>query len=213
MKWWFVSLSLFLALAGFYQIKPGKKDMEIIYNQWPLEKTEKLDPATMYSTTEYAYLKNLNITLVDIDKNSQYRNQLAKSIDLGEGHQKITIEIKEATFSDGSPITVEDVTKSLKRAIIKGTPHTDAKALFQDVESLKTINDNFKGIEILGDRTLRLNLKNPTKEILYFLQLTDFAILHPSQYSKEEIKMADYEKVTSGPYKLSFDEEGRVIFL
>lgn len=169
----------------------------------PVIKGERvLDPALLQYTAEYNYLKNMNLTLIDLTKNGSFENQLAEKVELSDDRRQINITIKDATFSDGTPITIEDVYYSLKRAILLGTPHLDSKNVFSGGSNLKSLDQDFAGIKITGKKALQITLSAPMKEIFYYLQLTDFSILHPSQYRKDKLNISDWMKVTSGPYHL-----------
>jgi ABC-type transport system substrate-binding protein len=49
------------------------------------------------------------------------------------------------------------------------------------------------------------------KELYYFLHLTDFGILHPSQYNKEKLTVDDWSANNSGPYHLK-EKDGEYFF-
>ena len=128
---------------------------------------------------------------------------------------KLTIDLslkKDCRFSDGTQITAEDVAKSLKRSILLSSPHVDTKNLWVGAKKMKSIDDEIEGIKVLSDKKLRFKLNHPTKEVLFYLTLTDLAILHKSQYSKEHLKVADWIQVTSGAYRVQSVDDNKLVF-
>jgi len=160
---------------------------------------------------KYFILDNMTTKLVGIDSSGKYVNELAKTIDFSKDRKTITIELKRATFSDGSPITAADVKKTLVRASINGSPHTNIEGLWVGSEKLKTIEDDISGIEVISSEKIRLRLNRETKEILYFLTMADLGILHKTQYAKKgELTAADWMSVTSGAYKIEYNRDSEM---
>ena len=166
--------------------KKGDKPM-ILTNLLHFKRTEALDPSSLRFVQEYFILDNVTAKLVQIKTDGAYQNDLAESFSFS--NDKLTIDIKlrdNAKFSDGSSITTQDVAKSFKRSILLGVPHVDIKNLWLGAEKLKSIDDQIEGIKVLSDNRLQLKLVHPTKEILFYLTITDLAILHKTQYRKEK---------------------------
>ncbi len=183
------------------------KNFEITAYIPPFRDYFPLDPATLKYTLQYTYLQNLTLNLVEIDQNENYKNQLAKTIQRNDEGNKFVVTLKEAYFSNGDPIRVEDVAKSIKRAIILGTPHFNGKDLFVGSEDLKSLEQEIPGVEITGENELTLRIHHSQKEFYYYLQLTDLAILHPSQYNLDrELQTKDWVAVSSGPYRLEIND-------
>lgn len=202
------SIISLLVLGFFIAGKTAQRSTVLKTNFRVFKADHQLDPATLKFVQEYFYLDNMTVKLVDLTSTGQYINTLAEKIVFSGDQTVIDIEIKQAFFSNGDPITIWDVEKSLKRATIFGAPHSNIKNLWLDAEKLNSINDDMRGIQITGEKSIRLTMKQPTKEILFFLSLTDLAILHPSQYNKDALLVSDWFNVTSGPYKLSVDKSG-----
>lgn len=171
----------------------------------------KLDPHQYRFGTEYVYLDNLNIRLVQLDSNGNYKKYLASSIEVSEDKLHYHFTIKEAYFSDGSKITLTDVLKSFKRAILNNTPHTTPKEFIKGADKLLDLDSEIEGLRIIDDK-LYIGLNHPVKELFYFLQLADYAILHPSKYHKKELTLADWYQESSGPYYLQ-SENNELYFI
>ncbi len=189
-----------------------KKNMEISVLLTPFNVDSTLDPSFLRYTTEYHYLQSLMINLVEIDGKENYKNQLAESIEKSSDGSEFRIKIKEAYFSNGDRITIEDVVKSIKRAIILGTPHFKGADVFRDADKLKSIDDEIAGVQVVSKSELILRFNHSTKEALYYLQLTDLGILHSSQYKKDRLQVKDWTEVTSGPYRAKI-EDGKMAFV
>ena len=127
----------------------------------------------------------------------------AENIIVSEDKKELTISLKEAYFSDGSTIESKDVINSIKRIIILGAPHCSPREFIKGGHNLKTFDDDIEGLELINKKTFIIRLNTPTKELFYFLHLTDFAVLHSSQYFKDKLTTKDWQNIVSGPYKLN----------
>ena len=166
-----------------------------------LKNDRELDPIDYRFGVQYVYLDNLNIRLVQLDSNGNYEKYLASSIKVSEDKLHYHFTIKDAYFSDGTKITLTDVLKSFKRAILHNTPHTTPKEFIKGADKLTDLDDEIEGLKIIDDK-LYIGLNHPVKELFYFLQLADYAILHPNKYNKKEILLSDWYQESSGPYFL-----------
>lgn len=202
-------LSLTLFLLGSCDFM--KKNSKIRTNFLSYERDTQLDPSKLKFIGEYALIDNVTVKLLHMGPNEDYQNDLAEVVKVSDDKVTIYVKIKKASFSDGSIITSEDVAKSFKRGILFGTPHVDAKNLWAGASKLKSLEDDIEGIKVLSDTELELKLTRPTKELFFFLTLTDLAVLHKSQYEKEKILVSDWMKITSGAYKIDYfkDETGK----
>jgi ABC-type transport system substrate-binding protein len=172
-----------------------------------------IDPAKMPFVQEYFIIDNSTAKLVATGDNDEYINDLAEVIEFSDENKTIYVKIKTASFSDGSPILAKDVAYSLKRASLLGSPHTNIENLWLGSEQLKSIDDDIPGIQVISDNELRLKLTRETKEILYFLSLIDLAVLHQSQYKKDLLTADDWTGVTSGAYRVDFDEQQTMLLI
>ncbi len=169
-----------------------------------------MDPAFINFAQQYFIIDNMTIKLIGIGYQDEYTNELAQSVEFSEDKKTIYIELKKAKFSDGSYIKAIDVAKSLKRAILLGSPHTNIEDLWLGSENLKTINDEIAGIKVIDDFKLILKLTREAKEILYFLSMADLGILHSSQYNKTLLTGDDWTRISSGPYVGALDQNKKL---
>lgn len=209
----FVILCISYLSYNFF-FKRTDRELIIRTNFFTRSPGDTLDPAKVYFTREYLIVKNLTANLIQIGANDEYENDLAESFQFSEDQLTIDIQLKkEARFSDGSPITSQDVAKSLKRAILLGTPHVNTRAFFSGAEKLTSIDDQIEGIRVLSDKRLQIKLTQPTKEILFFLTLADLSILHKTQYEKNHLRVSDWEGITAGAYRVSYTKEGDLMLV
>jgi len=182
-----------------------KKNDKITALLKPITKGSIIDPAKVRLAAEYYYIENMTIRLIELLNSGEYENQLAENIEYKNGKKDIYFTIKDAFFSDGTKITTRDIVNTIKRAILIGSPHSNPKDFIRGANTLKSLDQEIEGLKIIDSKSFRLGLTNPMKEILYFLQLADYGVLHSSQYSKKLLKAEDWMKVTSGPYHLNDD--------
>ena len=130
---------------------------------------EKLNPTVTNDATAQGIYIYLFESLLDVDRVTyELKPRLAKSLpEISEDHLTYTFELKEnIRFSDGKPLTGEDIIFTLKT--IKN-PFTDAQALrnyFVDVKSAELVDGNkykirfnmakqyFKVIYAIGDMSI-----------------------------------------------------------
>lgn len=187
------------------------KDIRVLSHVY--ERGRVLDPSKVRFAGEYIYLENLTVRLIEFGNNGEYQNQLADKITFKNDKKDIYISIKEAYFNDGSRITATDVVQTIKRAILRGSPHTDPKNVFRDAKNLKSLDQEISGVKVIDDNTLFIGLNSKMKEIFYYLQLADYGILHPNQYMKNgDLTTDDWSKYSSGAYLLSYSIDGVVTF-
>lgn len=137
---------------------------------------DTLDPQAFKTIPGYYILANLYDQL--IDSQSQEENgilvatgetpapMLASSMELSKDRRTATFKLNpKATFSDGTPVTVEDVEYTFRRGI-EGTQYTKL------VMGMLTLS-SAKNIEIVDKQTIRFKLdkSNPMTERLMSLQV------------------------------------------
>jgi ABC-type transport system substrate-binding protein len=198
-------------LSGFFWSQ--KFDGVIRTNLLGFKIDDSLDPVNLRFVQEYFVLDNMAVKLVGIGKDHEYINDLARTISFAADRRTMDVVLKKAYFSDGSLITAADVAASLKRTALLGSPHANIKNLWVGSEKLKAVDDNIEGIHVVADDHLVLTLTKPTKEILYFLTLTDMAILHKSQYRKPSLLIKDWMAVTSGAYHAEFSKNNQLLLV
>lgn len=116
---------------------------------------------------------------------------------------QIRFRIKDtAMFSDGSPITANDVVASIKRLIIKRTAtHFPVWEYFENCDSVKSMADHCSGINITDAHNVIFTLHKPVESFFLLMASPEGGI-----WSEKDIDMTSLEinpTKYSGPYILN----------
>jgi peptide/nickel transport system substrate-binding protein len=171
-----------------------------------------LDPAGSYdlgsSTLEY----NLYQTLVTVPPNStDIIGDAAKSCDYNDP-QTLTCTLNPGEkFSNGDPLTSEDVKYSFERAI-KSQDATGAAIYLlgsiTDTANGGAVTLNKDAIETPDDTTVIFHLDHPDTTFQYVLTYPGAAAIVDKDVFPEDKKLADDKIIGSGPYKLDSYKAG-----
>lgn len=116
---------------------------------------------------------------------------LATHWEVSEDQRLYTFHLRDAVFSDGSPITAEDVAFSLSR--IHSDPMSAYPAPLAAVET----------ITATGPRTIEIRLSAPSSPFLGNLEIWNMGIVSKADVEKRGAEVAFVSgPVTSGPYKV-----------
>jgi ABC-type transport system substrate-binding protein len=167
------------------------------------------DPSELQTTPQVFVIYALGGTLVRVGDNNQYYSGIAESWKLSPEGAEIVLKIsKNAKFSDGSPITSDDVATSLKRAVLYSGTHVNLRDKLLDGEQLKTIQDSIRGIEISDNRTIVLRTKKKEMNFLAWLSFPETIIMPQEEALKAKMSLS-FEK-TAGPYTLHKSTETEI---
>lgn len=144
---------------------------------------------------------------------------LAESVDISDDLLRYTFHLREALWSDGTPVTAFDFIQTWKDILNPNFPSPNAHLLFpiRNAELAKQgqISDREIGIRALDHKTIEVYLEQPTP---YFLDMLSFAIFHPVNQSiaVRDPKWADGKEgllVSNGPFRLKEWRHGNYITL
>ncbi len=167
---------------------------------------DKMNPFTLKGTSPYGLETLVYEPLAVPSLNepfSQY-GLLAEDIEVAADEKSVTFTLNaQAKFSDGSPVTVEDVAYSLD--VMKSNQvHPQFNYYYEDID----------GYEILGDRKIRFNFKRPNRELhMIATQINIF----PKKYHEQNGFQDGYEQrelpipIGSGPYTVADIQIGKSI--
>ncbi|MEA2498859.1 MAG: peptide/nickel transport system substrate-binding protein [Actinomycetota bacterium] len=148
--------------------------------------TAGLDPQTLINGEDMMIKRLLFAPLMDISSDgSGVEEALAESVEYDEENLAYTITLREANFSDGSPITSADAKFSLEHAAEGGF----YGALFSKIDTMDTPDD----------QTLVVNLK--TFDSLFLPGLA-FGYVIPKDFGGQEAEAFFEDPVSSGPFVL-----------
>lgn len=127
---------------------------------------------------------------------------LAESVETGPNRDWVEFTLRpEATFSDGTPVTVEDVIWSYETLGTEGHPRYHG--FWSKVDK----------IEATGERSVRLTFNTPDRELALLAGIRP--ILKKAQWEGVDFAQSglDTIPVTSGPYVIDSFEPGRYVSL
>lgn len=190
----FLFLICLLALTGC-----SRKDSEIraIFPYIPSD--EIVDPSKLDIIHRYYLMDNISAKLLIVNHLNDYEFILAESIiPLTDIEFEINLK-KNITFSNGEEIVADDVVRSFKRMIIKGSSHVPMKEIILGSEKLTRLDQDVEGIRKIDDKKIVIKLSKKVRNFLYLLSLADSAIIHKKLAEKELIKKTDWD-IVSGAY-------------
>jgi oligopeptide transport system substrate-binding protein len=170
---------------------------------------ETLDPSIITGQPEGRVVNALFEGLCAYDENGQAVPGVAESWNVSPDGKIYTFHLRQnAKWSDGSPLTAHDFVQSWKHTLTPSTgsqynyqlyPIKNAQAFAEE----KLTDFSHVGVKALDDRTLVVELENPTP---YFIQLCAFPTLHPLPVALIERVGDDWVKpeylVCNGAYSL-----------
>lgn len=138
--------------------------------------------------------------LTRADPNSSHTCALAKHVDVSPDQTTYVFHLRDAFWSDGSPITAFDVAQSWRDVL---APDFSAYSvpLYYSILNAEEIKKGLApiegaGIHVLDDKTVEIVLKRP---VPYFLELTSSCFFFPASQSNYENPM---DVVSSGPFRM-----------
>jgi peptide/nickel transport system substrate-binding protein len=190
------ALALFGALAAYPAVSQAA-DLKLGL----MAPATTLDPHFTNAGQNLALAENFFDTLVRTDSDGKFIPGLAASWRIVDD-ATWEFKLRDTAFSDGTPLTAEDVVWSIER------PATIASS----TASLTIYTKAIVGKEIVDDHTLRLKTKGPYPLLLP--DLSNIAIV--SKKATQGLLTEDFRTgkgvVGTGPYQLvSYDPENRVV--
>jgi peptide/nickel transport system substrate-binding protein len=165
-----------------------------------------LNPIWLYSTFQLWPLILPSLTW--FDDQVQPVLALAENLDVNEDATVYTFYLpEEAVWSDGEPLTAEDVAFSYKIAIHPTFAQSSWVAALSDIKGASEYQkgevDDIEGVQVVDDHTIQLELKEPNAAFLFntYLPIMPEHIL--GSVAPEELEQHPYvdaPTVTSGPY-------------
>ncbi len=170
-----------------------------------------------YGTTSFFISKLLYTPLVLLDRD--WKNlgpAIATKWELSADNQQLTVSLRQdVKFHDGSPLTARDVEFTYKLMV-----RTDSAAAVQDItifeggeEYKKGTTEEFKGVTVVDDATIRFNLSAPSSAFL--LNLSNCGIVPAKAFGSDalaaggdiaKLPFFDGKAIGTGPFKIkSYD--------
>lgn len=149
---------------------------------------DTFNPYDAKTETNRQLCKLLYEPLVKLDNEFNLQYSLAKSVKIDK--DICTVTIKSVKFSDGSPLTADDVVYSYKLAKKSKTQY---KYKLYEVEKAEAVND----------RTVKFTLK---KRDEHFANVLDFPIIKAGSEKKTDSDSVKFAPIGAGRYKLNEEE-------
>lgn len=131
-----------------------------------------LDPQNCYDDGSYFILNNINEGLV-IGYGGEFYPGIAESWDISDDGMVYTFHLRDAKWSDGTPVTADDFVYSAKRILDPNTAFEQAATYysFENGEKCHLGECSFDevGIKAIDDHTLECTLEDPTATLFYGL--------------------------------------------
>lgn len=186
----------------------GKPDAPVggTFQRNVVSEPESLNPMHIseYVTQQIAEYVVEGLLYQNVDT-QQWQPQLAENYEVSKDNLTYTFFLrKDATFSDGSPVTAEDVKFSIEAVKDPAYKAQMRMPYYDDVESISTPDEH----------TVKIKMKRK-----YYLNLTVLAsagytpILSKKIYGDPNKKFPDHPLYGSGPYKVEQYNRGKNIML
>jgi peptide/nickel transport system substrate-binding protein len=155
------------------------------------ERTTTLDPIASTNSGNIETFGQLYSRLLRRDENGELQPGLAERWEISPDGMEYTFHLRQARFSDNSPLTADDVVFSLLR--MRDDP---AASYSLSVASIKMAR-------ALDDHTVRVTLIAPNAPFLDALEICFLGIVSKSDVERRGSQAAFAEQpVTSGPYRV-----------
>mgnify|MGYP003308253670 CR=1 FL=1 len=143
-----------------------------------------MDPANQNDTTSSVLMNHVYNTLMEVNDDGELVGDLAESYEIVDDGKAYIFHLYEnACFSDGTPLTAEDVKFTYERAMESAKTKSDVEA----VES----------IEVIDEHTVKMNLKMVYAP--FITKTTDSGLCILSKAATEAADGAEAEQPTAEP--------------
>lgn len=177
---------------------------------YPLEaKVTTLDPGKVQDVDMTDVLDNVFEGLVAYDEKNALAPRLAERWDVKDGGRTFVFHLRDAKFSDGSPVRAADFKRSWERNLSKSLASPVASDYLGAIVGAKDVVDGkakeLAGVKAIDDRTLNVTLDKPRPYFLGNLTYPCAFVLSPKAPVGEISKVE--EAVGTGPFRLSKVQE------
>lgn len=148
------------------------------------------DPTASVSATDRLVYQMINATLMVTTLDGEIEPGLAKSYEFNDDYTSIVMELREAAFSDGSPITADDVVATYTRH--DGIEGSTLASTLARVESF----------EATGELEVTFTFPRPFPSFPEVMAQGSLGIV-PAESLEDAESYYDAPDVTSGPYTIA----------
>jgi hypothetical protein len=171
-----------------------------VYNQRP--QITSIDPSVLEYYYQQFFLHNLGDTLIRFDFKNRIIAGLAESWAISRDKRQIALRLRsDVLFSDGKPLTADDVAVTIKRACLKKSNfHFRIHEYIEGCQQLKKITDNMSGIRVDSATSVTLTFNQQVSDLIEKLAFSELVIL-PSHAIDSDTLAIDW-RISIGPYSV-----------
>jgi oligopeptide transport system substrate-binding protein len=163
-----------------------------------------LDSGKSTDSISFMLLNNAMEGLMRIGDGNKPVEGIAESYEASADGTKYTFKLRDAKWSDGSPVTAQDFEYAWKRALDPVTKSAYSYIMYaikgaEDFNTGKNTDPNSVGVKALDAKTLEVTLGAPAP---YFVGLTAFATFYPM---KKEFVEQQGDKYAAEPANLLYN--------
>lgn len=182
-----------------------KQELRVNINTEP----PSLHPGLAKDSTSGTVLRQIFEGLTRIEADGLPHEAAAEKIDVSDDQKVYTFTLRDATWSNGDPVTAKDFEYAWKWALDPNNQSEYAYQLYviKGAEAANTAGGSLDEVGIVAkdDKTLEVTLENPTP---YFLELTAFYTYLPINSKIAEANPnwandAGENYTTNGPFKMT----------
>lgn len=169
-----------------------------------------LNPLTSQDTGSNETINTMYEGLTRLGLNGSIETGLAESWDISDDGLTYTFKIREAQWSDGTPVSAKDFEYSWKKALSPELASPYSYLLYcvvngEDYNTGKITDPDMVGVKAVDDRTFEVKLNQP---VPYFPSLVTMSVCKPIQDGLMEKNGEDFalsvdKMVFSGPFMLT----------
>jgi oligopeptide transport system substrate-binding protein len=144
---------------------------------------ESLDPQVATDGTSFEVIADYTDGLMQMDADGQPVPAIAESYDISEDGKTYTFHLRDANWSNGTPVTAKDFVFAWQRAVDPELA-SEYSYMMSDIGQIKNAAEIIKGdkkkeelgVTAVDDKTLQVELNVP---VSYFLSLMYFPTFYP----------------------------------
>lgn len=206
-------LFITFSCSSSHQKAPKRKILSMSFSHFPITVDPRNTGDFISSTLEFMYLQGLT----KMDAHSTTSPGLAEKIEISPDGLTYYFHLRNAVWSDGTPIEAKHFVNSWRASIDPKHPSPSAH-LFYPIKNASAIAKGLIPPEELAavaetERLLVVTLEHPCP---YFLELTSFCTLFPAPPSHEkspDVLLTENPKeiLSSGPFKIASYSKEKIV--
>ncbi|MGG4460726.1 peptide ABC transporter substrate-binding protein [Brevibacillus porteri] len=199
---------------------PSKEPAKAQVLRWNLHSEPPTgDPGLAEDTTSAAIVKAVFDGLTRIGPSGKPEEAVAEKIEVSSDMKTYTFKLRDSKWSSGEPVSAHDFEYAWKRALDPKTASNYAYQLYyiKNAEKANKGTGSLEdvGVKALDDKTLQVELTNPTP---FFLELTAFQTYFPvnKKVVETDEKWSGEAKthVGNGPFKMeSWEHKSKMVLV